>query len=76
MGIPLYKLPRDSKIYCDCTDGSKFIVFKHIDGSYSLCESEKGAYVHLQAWALLVPHGDGYKIQPEAHEDESRSPEM
>lgn len=40
----LYDLPRNEKgikIYVECSDGSEYINFFHIDGMYSYCKSEK-----------------------------------
>ncbi|HCX24378.1 MAG TPA: hypothetical protein DHN29_20830 [Cytophagales bacterium] len=61
--MKLYEIPKESKIYVESSDGSKFIIFYHIDGMYSYCETEKGAVVHLSASAELARHEDGYKIK-------------
>ena len=55
--MKLYDLKRDSgtKIYCDLSDGSTYIIFHHIDGMYSYCKSENGEVVHLYAGTDLVP---------------------
>jgi len=60
----LHELPRDAgvKIYCDCSDDSKYIVFHHVDGMYSYCITEKGAVVHISAMTPLKPKDDGYEI--------------
>jgi hypothetical protein len=47
--LKLYQIPRNSIIYEDCDDGSSWIKFKRIDGSYSVCITEKGNIVHLGA---------------------------
>lgn len=48
--MKLYDLPRGAKIIdCECTDGSKYIIFEHVDGMYSYCTTEKGAIIHLAA---------------------------
>ena len=51
--MKLYEIPQRSRINCDCTDGSTYIIFDHLDGMYSFCISEKGAIVHLAAAAEL-----------------------
>ena len=64
----LYDLPRNEKgikIYVECSDGSEYINFFHIDGMYSYCKSEKGAIVHLHCATPLEKYKDGYKIKEE-----------
>lgn len=61
--IKLYDIPRDSKIYNSVDDGSSYFIFKHLDGMYSYCESEKGGICHLGANQELVKFKDGYKIK-------------
>jgi len=58
----LYNIPKGSKIYADVSDGSTYLIFDHLDGMYSYCETEKGEEVHLSASTPLVAHEDGYKI--------------
>ena len=65
----LYDLKKKTKIYCDCSDGSKYIIFHHIDGAYSYCETEKGGVIHISTVALLKKYKDGYKILYEAKKD-------
>lgn len=60
----LYELPRNTegiKIHVGASDGSKYILFYHIDGMYSYCKTEKGATVHLKATTVLTKFEDGYK---------------
>lgn len=45
----LYEIPRGSKIKCEVSDGSKFVIFDHLDGMYSYCKTEQGGLVHLSA---------------------------
>lgn len=61
----LHELPRDAgaKIYLEASDGSKYIVFNHVDGMYSHCTTEKGATVHLGVLTELEPFEDGYKVK-------------
>lgn len=67
--IRLYDLPQRAKkrpkIYCDASDGSKYIEFDHLDGMYSYCVTEKGGVVHLAGTAPLKKFKDGYKIAKE-----------
>lgn len=71
----LYELPRDdeigTKIYCNLSDGSSYLMFHHTDGAYSYCKSEKGGIVHLSAMAPIVPFEDGYRIKEEKSEDKN-----
>lgn len=61
--VKLYDIPRDSKIYNDVSDGSKYFMFKRLDGMYSYCVSEKGGVCHLGASTELKKYKDGYKIK-------------
>lgn len=63
--IKLYDIPRDSRINCECEDGSSFIVFRRLDGMYSYCETEKGGVTHLSAVCPLEKDGEYYKIKKE-----------
>ena len=58
----LYEIPRDSKILCKCSDGSKSIIFHRLDGMYSFCTTEKGNVVHLDASTNLVSVGKNFRI--------------
>lgn len=60
--IKLWDLRRGDKIYVDCTDGSKYVIFDHLDGMYSYNETEKGGVLHLLGGTPLEKHKDGYKI--------------
>lgn len=60
--MKLYNITKGTKIYVHCTDGSKYVVFDHLDGMYSYCLSEKGAVCHLSAGTPLVKFADGYRI--------------
>lgn len=63
--MKLYDLPRKSKIYCNCTDGSRYLIYDHPDGMYSYCVTEKGNIVHLALWMDVTPTGGAYKIGSE-----------
>lgn len=64
--MKLFDLQKGSKIIADCSDGSKHIVFDHVDGMYSYCTTENGAIVHLRAGQLLEKVEDGmYKLTTE-----------
>jgi hypothetical protein len=58
----LYDIPRESKIYCEVSDGTGHIIFYKIDGMYSYCETTSGQVVHLGATTELIPYKDGYKL--------------
>lgn len=65
----LYELPRDKgiKIFTDgISDGSKYIVFGHLDGMYSYCKTEKGNVIHLSASTPLKKVDDHYEIDEKA----------
>ena len=61
--MKLYDIKKGRKIYIECSDGSKYIVFDHIDGMYSYCTTQKGGVVHLSASSPLKNYKDGYKIE-------------
>ena len=60
--MKLYEIPRDSKIKCECSDGSKYITFHRIDGMYSFCSTEKGGICHLFAGTELEKENDYYVL--------------
>lgn len=64
--MKLYEIPKDSKIILnkdqECSDGSKYIIFHHLDGMYSYCKTEKGGIIHLHCGAELKKVKDGYKL--------------
>lgn len=60
----LYEIKPGSKIYSDeVSDGSSYIIFRHIDGMYSYCETEKGNLIPLSASCPLKEIKDGYEIE-------------
>lgn len=63
--IRLYDIPPLSKIYCDVSDGSTYVIFHHVDGMYSYCTTEKHGRVHLMCATPLEKHEDGYRISDE-----------
>jgi hypothetical protein len=70
--VKLWDIPRDKgiKIYAEMiSDGSEYMVFHHIDGMYSLCTTQRGAFTHLSASTPLVPYKDGYEI---AHDNNNK----
>jgi len=58
----LLDIPEGSKILCDLSDGSQYMVFDHLDGMYSYCKTEKGGVFHLSASTPLKKEGDYYLI--------------
>lgn len=58
----LFQIPKGSKIIEQCSDGSTYIIFDHIDGMYSYCTTEKGNIVHFSAYMPLLKEGDNYYI--------------
>lgn len=67
--MKLYEIPRHSKIHCNLSDGSSYVMFDHIDGMYSFCVSEKGGVCHLKASTPLVKDGEDYRIQDDGEEE-------
>ena len=63
--MKLYDIKKGSKIYEEASDGSKYLIFDHLDGAYSYIETEKGGIVHLHGTTPLVEFEDGYKIADE-----------
>ena len=61
--MKLYEIPRNSKIYEEVSDGSKYFIFDHLDGMYSYCVSEKGGVCQLGASQELIEYKDGYKFK-------------
>lgn len=62
--MQLYEIPKGSKIMELCNDDSTYIIFHHLDGMYSYCETEKGNPVHLSVLTPLKKVGDYYEIAP------------
>lgn len=63
--MKLLDIQRDSKVICQCSDGSDYLTFKHIDGMYSFCVTENGNVVHLYCMTELSLQPDGsYKLDP------------
>ncbi len=60
--MKLYDIPKGSKIKVEVSDGSKFIIFDHLDGLYSYCKTEKGDVVHLARKTPLKKEEDYYII--------------
>jgi hypothetical protein len=62
--MKLIDIPQNSKVICQCSDGSGHLIFKHIDGMYSYCLTEKGGGAHLYCMQELseLPNGS-YKLE-------------
>ena len=60
--IKLRNIPQNSKIFCEASDGSKFVIFDHLDGSFSHCTTEKGGLTHLYQGAELKKVKGGYEL--------------
>lgn len=58
--IRLSDIPKGSKIYGMFSDGSKYVIFNHLDGLYSFCTTENGSVTHIHRSSLLEKDGDGY----------------
>lgn len=62
--LKLYDVPKESKILCEVSDGSKFVIFHHLDGAFSYCTSEKGVVIHLSGSTPLIEVSNGvYRIK-------------
>lgn len=64
----LHEIPKKSKIKCDCSDGSEYVTFHHVDGLYSYCTTDKGAVVHLNILTPLEKVGEYYIILEKCEE--------
>lgn len=62
MSIKLWDIPSNSKINIEVSDGSKYVIFRHLDGMYSYCDTEKGGYINLRGDLELEKDGKDYKI--------------
>ncbi len=60
--MKLYNIPQQSKIFCECSDGSTYIIFDHLDGMYSYCVTENGGVVHLGGGQPLKEVPGGYEL--------------
>jgi hypothetical protein len=65
--MKLNEIPKQSKIFCEVSDDSKYVTFDHLDGLYSYCVSEKGAVIHLSRFTPLTAVEGGYKIDETEH---------
>jgi hypothetical protein len=62
--MKLIDIPQNSKVICQCSDGSNYLIFKHIDGMYSYCLTEKGGVAHLYCMQELSELPDrSYKLE-------------
>ena len=61
----LHEIPLNSKIKCECSDGSDYIIYHKPDGLYSFCTSEKGNIMHLHIGTKLVKENDYYVLSIE-----------
>lgn len=52
----LHEIERGSKIVCEVSDGSQYVIFNKPDGMYSHCTTEKGGTVHLGLMTELEPY--------------------
>lgn len=67
--MKLYEIKLPARVYCECTDGSTFVMVDHLDGIYSFCilEKELGKEridnpQHLSIFTTLEKYKDGYRI--------------
>lgn len=66
----LYEIPKESKIIVDVSDDPTFVIFKHIDGAFSVCITEKGEVLHLSANTPLTKISENtYEIYDEKKTD-------
>ncbi len=63
--MKLYDIPKNSKIMCECSDGSTYIIFDHLDGMYSYSTTEKGGLIHLSGATPLKKVDDHYELSNE-----------
>ncbi len=61
--LMLMDIPRESRIFCEASDGSKWITFHHLDGMYSYCTTQKGGVVHIGVMQPLIEVIGGYKLK-------------
>ncbi len=62
--MKLYEIPEKSKIKVHSEDGTTHILtFLHLDGMYSLCETDQFESVHLSVNTPLEKEGDYYIIK-------------
>jgi hypothetical protein len=73
--MKLYNLPNNSKIYCEASDGSSYVLFHHVDGMYSYCTTEKGGVAHLSSIEDVEPYQDGYKLTGGGENEETTKKE-
>lgn len=59
----LHEIPQGSKILCEVSDGSTYVIYNHPDGMYSYCKTEKGGVVHLGLMQPLRKVGDHYELE-------------
>lgn len=60
--MKVYELKPKTKVYCECDDGSKFVTFNGMDGSWANVVSENNGRSYLHAMTELEKHKDGYKL--------------
>lgn len=60
--MKLYEIKKGSKIVCELSDGSNYLIFDHLDGIYSYCITEKGGVVHLSTLAELKEVDGHYEL--------------
>jgi hypothetical protein len=46
-------LVRGARILCECSDGSEYVTFNHIDGMYALCTTEMGGLANIYIFQQL-----------------------
>ena len=64
----LLEIPEKSKIVCELSDGSTYLIFYHIDGLYSYCETEKGGVINIYCGTKLIKEKDYYILSPKYNE--------